>query len=166
MNKFIKPIFSILFVLVMSANGYCQRRVFVPAQRYRPNFDRNYQPRQNATKRLEQVKEAFIGRQLNLNPEQARSFWPLYHQYIQDQTAVRIMKRENNSQSSPNGSVQLKKELDYETELVNIRKHYLDEFLKILPPEKVSQLFKSERAFNDEVVRQLSERSIPPPPGN
>ena len=39
-------------------------------------------------------------------------------------------------------------------------KHYLDEFLRILPPEKISQLYKAEKEFNDEMLRQLSERSI------
>ena len=28
------------------------------------------------------------------------------------------------------------------------------------PPEKVSELYKSEREFNDEVLKQLSERSV------
>jgi len=44
--------------------------------------------------------------------------------------------------------------------VVAIRKHYRDEFLKILPAEKVSELYKSEREFTDELIRQLSERSI------
>jgi hypothetical protein len=30
----------------------------------------------------------------------------------------------------------------------------------VLPPEKVSELYKSEREFNDEVLRQLSERTV------
>ncbi len=63
---------------------------------------------------------------------------------------------------TPNGSQQAVNELQYETELVNIRKQYLSEFMKILPPEKVSLLYKSERDFNDEVVRQLSERGVAP----
>jgi hypothetical protein len=50
--------------------------------------------------------------------------------------------------------------LAYDTQLVQIRKHYRDEFLKILPPEKVSEIYKSEREFNDEVLRQLKERSV------
>jgi hypothetical protein len=29
--------------------------------------------------------------------------------------------------------------------------------MKILPPEKISQLIKSEREFNDELVRKLHE---------
>ncbi len=97
---------------------------------------------------------------LKLTPEQAKAFWPLYRQYVQEQTAIRIAKRLNNSKDSPDGTQQIDNDLKYETELVNIRKHYRDEFLKILPPEKVSQLYKSEREFTDEMLRQLTERSV------
>ncbi|MDB5005864.1 MAG: hypothetical protein JWP45_257 [Mucilaginibacter sp.] len=109
---------------------------------------------------MELVKEGYINRQLKLTTDEAKSFWPVYHQYVQDQTAVRILKRQNNSNNSPNGTQQIDKELDYEAQLVEIRKHYKDEFLKILPAEKVSELYKSERQFNDEVLKQLSERSV------
>jgi hypothetical protein len=133
-------------------SGYGQFRMRVPVQRRII-----VQP---PARRLEAIKESFIARQLNLTPDQSRAFWPLYRQYVQDQTAVRIAKRENLQTTSPNGSQQAVNELQYETELVNIRKHYLEEFMKILPPEKVSLLYKSERDFNDEVVKQLSERGV------
>jgi len=164
MNKLIKPIFCILFVLAFSYKSFGQRRVRMPVDR----FDRpmrmpnerliNRQP--NPGRRMELVKEGYIGLRLKLTPDEARAFWPLYRQYVQEQTAVRILKRENNSTNSPDGTQQIDNELKYETELVNIRKHYRDEFLKILPPEKVSELYKSEREFNDEVLKQLSERSV------
>ena len=166
MNKLTKTVFGILFILAFSVKSFSQGRVPPTLRRYRPIY---VQPRQPGTRigpvatpgrRIENVKEAYIGRQLNLTPQQSRSFWPLYRQYVQDMTAVRIMRRQNNSPNAPDGSVQLRKDMEYETELVDIRKHYLDEFLRILPPEKISQLYKAEKAFNDEMVRQLSERSI------
>ncbi|BAU53091.1 hypothetical protein [Mucilaginibacter gotjawali] len=166
MIKLVKHVLGILFILAFSFDCFSQQPVPVPLRRYRPVYVNPRQPGARigpvATpgRRLESVKESYIGRQLNLTRPQARAFWPLYRQYVQDMTAVRIMRRQNNSPNAPNGSVQLQKDLEYETELVNIRKHYLDEFLRILPPEKISQLYKAEKEFNDEMVRQLSERSI------
>ena len=113
-------------------------------------------------RRVELVKEDFIAKRLNLTSDQSKAFWPVYRRYVQDLTAVRIAKRINNSSSTTDGTEQIDKELAYETELLNIRKHYRDEFLKILPPEKVSELYKSEREFNDEIVKQLGERSAHP----
>jgi hypothetical protein len=161
MNKFIKPIFCILFVLAFSYKSFGQRRVRMPVERYRPvqrGYPVNRQP--NPGRKMELVKEGYIGLRLKLTPDESKAFWPLYRQYVQDQTAIRILKRQNNSTTSPDGTVQIDKELAYEQQLVEIRKHYRDEFLKVLPPEKVSELYKSEREFNDEVLRQLSERSV------
>ena len=152
MSRFFRYIVCASIAMAIGYSGYGQFRMRVPVQRRII-----VQP---PARRLEAIKESFIARQLNLTPDQSRAFWPLYRQYVQDQTAVRIAKRENLQTTSPNGSQQAVNELQYETELVNIRKHYLEEFMKILPPEKVSLLYKSERDFNDEVVKQLSERGV------
>jgi len=157
MNKLIKPVFGILFILAFGYSSFGQLRVQPPVRRGFP-INRARQP--NAGKRLELVKENFLNRQLKLTSEQSRAFWPLYRQYVQELTAIRILKRLNNTDASADGTVQIDKELAYEAQLVDIRKHYRDEFLKILPPEKVSELYKSERQFNDEMLKQLSERSV------
>ena len=154
MNKVTKTFVSILFSLIISLQGFGQFRPHVNQR-----FNRLNRP--NAGRRIEMVKENFLSRRLNLTAGEEKSFWPLYRQYVQEQTAVRILKRENNSNASADGTQQIDKELAFETQLVNIRKHYRDEFLKVLPPEKVSILYKSEREFNDEVLRQLSERNAP-----
>ncbi len=145
-----------LFMIALGYKGYGQYHMH-PVNH---NIPANRIYRQNQGRRLELVKEGFISRQLKLTPDESKAFWPVYHRYVQDQTAVRILKRENNSNTSPNGTEQIDKELDYEQQLVDIRKRYREEFEKVLPPEKVSELYKSEREFNDEVLRQLSERTV------
>ena len=159
MTKLIRFVFFILFTLTLSHNGFGQLRMRMSVQR-RPieRMERVPAP----ARRVELVKEGFISKRLDLTAEQSKAFWPLYRRYVQDLTAVRIAKRLNNSSSTTDGTEQIDKELAYETEMVNIRKHYRDEFLKILPPEKVSELYKSEREFNDEIVKQLGERSAHP----
>ncbi|HEY4322809.1 MAG TPA: hypothetical protein VGN20_02455 [Mucilaginibacter sp.] len=159
MNKLLKPILGILFIVVFSYTSFAQvrYRTPVPVQHGVPLNKLN---RPTPGRKIERVKETYIGKQLNLTPEQSKAFWPLYRQYVEDQTAVRILKRQNNSTASPDGTQQIDKELEYEQQLVEIRKHYRDEFLKILPPEKVSELYKSERQFNDEMLNILKERTI------
>jgi len=157
MNKLIKPVFGILFMLVFGYSSYAQRRLPGPVRR---GYPINRINRAGPGKKIEIVKEEFIGRQLKLTPEQSKAFWPLYRRCVQELTAIRILKRLNNSDASADGTVQIDKELAYEAQMVDIKKHYRDEFLKILPPEKVSELYKSEREFNDEMVKQLSERSV------
>jgi hypothetical protein len=157
MHKILKPVWAILFVLAFSLAGYGQMRYErVPVQRGLP-LNRVNRPMPG--RRIELVKESFIARQLKLTPDQSKAFWPLYRQYVQEQTAIHILKRINNSNGAADGTQQIDKELDYESQLVTTRKHYRDEFLKILPPEKVSELYKCEQEFKDEVLKQLSERN-------
>jgi hypothetical protein len=156
MIKLIRFVLCFMFLSGIAVTSFGQFRMR-PVQQGVPVRPR---PRPVVVRKIELVKENYIGQRLSLTTEESKTFWPIYRQYVQDQTAVRILKRQNNSSTTPNGTEQVDRDLQYDTELLNIRKHYRDEFLKILSPEKVSQLYKSEREFNDEVVRQLGERSV------
>jgi len=158
MNKLARPFFCILFVLVFGSYCFGQVRARVPVRR---GYPLNRPMRQQApVSKIEQVKESYIGKQLKLTPQESAAFWPLYREYTQKLTAVRILKRMNNSDRSVDGTEQIRKDLDYESQIVAIKKQYSYQFLRIIPAEKLSELYKSERQFNDEALRILSEKSI------
>ncbi|MFD2864067.1 hypothetical protein [Mucilaginibacter antarcticus] len=161
MTKLYKYVFGIILLSAISYGGY--------AQNLRSNQQRKLQQKNfaapAATKvtrqqnlglsKIQVVKEAFLKEELGLTKEQDTHFWPVYRKYQSELFEIRRLKRLNNSDAQANGAEQVKKDMDYDAQLVNIRKHYNEEFLKILPSEKVSQLLKSERAFNDELLRKL-----------
>jgi hypothetical protein len=157
MNKLVKPIFCILFILAIGRYSFGQVRVQVPVRR---GYPINRVNGNHPGSKLEQVKENFIGKQLKLTPNESRAFWPIYRQSVQELTAVRILKRMNNSDKSVDGAEQIRKDLEYESQIVNIKKNYSRQFLRVLPASKVSELYKSERAFNDEMLNILNERSV------
>lgn len=162
MNKLLRYLFLVLIII-----GSGNDETFAQVETMRSSFRRTPAPNSNLTNlkakrnpKLDAARNRFIEKQLALTDDEARKFWPLYSQYQQELTAVRILKRLNNSSSQANGTEQIDKDLSYDSQMVAIRKHYRDEFLKILTAEKVSELYKSEREFTDELIRQLSERSI------
>ena len=155
MNTLLRYIFFLLVILgtgtyevVAQVNNL--RRTNVPAAKFRSN--RN--------PKLVAARNRFIAQQLALTDDESRKFWPVYNHYQEELTAVRILKRLNNSSSQANGTAQVDKDLEYDTQMIAIRKRYRDEFLKILPAEKVSALYKSEQEFTAELIKQLSERSV------
>jgi hypothetical protein len=158
MLKLIRYIVIIAVFTVFGLKSFGQVRVRVPIVRREPYRERVQVQVQASGRRLELIKENYISRRLNLTFDQARQFWPVYRKYVQDQTAIRIAKQQalQNSANDPRGP---EKELELETELVNTRKQYLEQFMRILPPEKVTALYQAEREFNNELVRQLGERS-------
>jgi hypothetical protein len=155
-NKF-KHVFFVLVISCISYSAYSQNgRIQLREQK----FDNKAVATQNpGMRRVQVVKESFLNQQLALTRAQAERFWPVYRRYQNELFEVRRLKRLNNSDAQANGAEQVKKDLDYEAQLVDIKKHYNEEFMKILPPEKISQLIKSEREFNDELVRKLHEQN-------
>ncbi|OOQ58200.1 hypothetical protein [Mucilaginibacter pedocola] len=159
MSKLFRYIFIVLFIAATA--GY-EVSAQIPTNSLVPTngVKRNLQPGGNKGlgKKIEAARDKFLSQQLDLTDDEADKFWPLYHQYQEELKAVRILKRINSTSAS--GSAQIDKELYYDNQMLTIKKKYLDEFLKIIPSSKISILYKSERAFNDEVIKQLSERSI------
>lgn len=161
MGKPIRIVLGLLIFIAVSHESFGQRRELVPVQR----FNSVQRPvarsaRSNGGRKIQAVKEDFLSRRLDLTPKEAKAFWPLYRKYSEELTAVKILKRINNSNATADGAQQVDLDLKYDTQIVEIKKRYRDEFYKILPPEKVSILYKSEHEFTDEVLRQLSERSV------
>lgn len=162
MGRLLKIIVFVLAMVNYQIVSYGQRRVIIPPRERLSNERVQIRQQPNPGRKLLVVKELFIAKRLNLSSEQGKAFWPLYRQYEGELISVRIKMRQNTSSASTNGTEQIDKEIALGQQLIEIRKHYRDEFLKILPPEKVSEIYKSEREFNDELVKQLSERKNRP----
>jgi hypothetical protein len=157
LNKF-KHVFFVLLISCISYSAYSQNgRMQLRTQKFGANPNNVARTQTPGMRHVQVVKEAFLNQQLALTRAQGERFWPIYRQYQNELYEVRRLKRLNNSDAQANGAEQVKKDLDYEAQLVDIKKHYNEEFMKILPPEKISQLIKSEREFNDELVRKLHE---------
>lgn len=156
MGKLSKHIFVIILISCISYTAFAQNaRMQLRQQNLNTPVIRQQNP---GMRRIQVVKEAFIGKQLSLTRGQSDKFWPLYRQYQIELSETRRLKRVNNSDAQANGTEQVKRDMDYDAQLVDIRKHYNEEFLKVLPAEKVSLLIKSERQFTDELVRKLHEQ--------
>ena len=161
MKAFTRHIFIALLLMVL---GYGADAQGIPRNSFRPSGTDNRQPRFNqmpnaaGVQKVQAIKEKFLDQNLQLTSDEAARFWPLYRRYQDEVIEVRRLKRLNNSDAQANGREQVKKDLEYDGRLVEIKTRYNNEFLKILPPEKLSKLYKSEREFNDELIRKLNEQ--------
>ena len=97
--------------------------------------------------RLEALKIAFITKRLNLTPEEAQKFWPVYNQYSGEIRKVRMDAIQNKEE-----------EIATEEKVLNIRKKYNGEFAKALSPQRVDQFFRSEKEFGAFVKREVMQR--------
>ena len=97
---------------------------------------------QNGEK-IQSLKIAFITQKLQLTPDEAEKFWPIYNQY------------DNEIQGIPKGG----DVIPTDQKLLDIRKKYLASFEKIIGPQKVNRLFNAERDFRDILIRRLQNRN-------
>jgi len=167
MNKLFKYIYLFLFVLSAGYKSYGQIRAYrvIPGRRFENRMDKRINNQEASERRVGAVKINFIKNRLNLPPDQAQRFFPLYKEYQQELFNIRKLKRQNRLNAA-DGTDQINKELFYENQIVQVKIKFNNAFLKILTPDQVSELYKAEGEFNDELVRQLSERTGPPPVPN
>jgi len=130
-----------------------------PIQRKAPNRDKVVKaPRMakiaDRLARAKMAKSAFITKQLDLTPAQNEKFWPLYNKYQDELFAAQAERRLNNL----NPSADNKDKFAIEYKIIDIKARYNAEFLKIMPPDKVNMIYKSEEQFRDEMIKQLRDR--------
>jgi hypothetical protein len=110
-------------------------------------FSQQNNPDETDGSRIEALKIAYITKKLNLSPDEAQRFWPIYNNYANEMREVRREQRKNNTS-----------ELETEEKYLRIRKKYNTEFSRALNPDKVNTFFRSEKDFGNFVQKELSER--------
>ncbi len=99
--------------------------------------------------RLQALKIAYLTKKLDLSPEEAQRFWPIYNKYTDEIRTIRQDQKQNN-----------KTEIETEEKILNVRKKYNGEFTKALSAEKVNTFFRSEKDFGQLIQRELQERRM------
>ena len=99
--------------------------------------------------RLEALKIAYITKRLDLSPEEAQKFWPIYNQYAEELKRARQDAIRNN-----------KSEIELDESLLNIRKKYNVLFGQALSPQKIDTFFKSEKEFGAFVQKEMERRQL------
>lgn len=97
--------------------------------------------------RIEAYKIAFLTKKLNLSPEEAQKFWPIYNKYSDEIRRIQVESRQNKID-----------EIKREELILNIRKKFNSEFTKALTADKVNTFFRVEKEFNGQVQKEFMER--------
>ena len=92
---------------------------------------------------IEALKIAFISRQLELTPDEAQRFWPVYNQYSND---IHVVVK--NDQDV----------LDRDQKILDIRKSYKDQFIRIIGPDRTNSLFEAEGKFRQLLIQAIQRR--------
>lgn len=99
---------------------------------------------------IEALKAAFITKELELTPDEAKEFWPVYNQYEKEMnTAIKDNK-------NPDVDV-----IDGQQKVLDIRKKYKDRFTKVLGnQQRMNRLFHAEGKFRKILIRAVQQRQM------
>lgn len=112
-------------------------------------------------KKIDALKVAFISKKLDLSPQEAEQFWPVYNNYQHE--LMELFHEKRKLKHSENGPDQrIDDELSFETRILDLKKKYRTEFKKVLTPEKTMVLFKAEREFREQLINELKDRRKDP----
>lgn len=110
-------------------------------------------PYKGDSNKVEGVKEAYMGKELNLSPDESKKFWPIYKNYFSEIKQAR--------KNYPND------EVAFEEKVVEIRKKYKGNFEKILNSnDRANRVFVSEKNLRDLFKKELQNRQRLKRPAN
>jgi len=99
--------------------------------------------------RLQALKIAWLTKKLDLSPDEAQRFWPIYNKYTDE---IRAIRQDQKQKNTP--------EIEVEDKILGVRKKYNGEFSKALSADKANTFFRSERDFGNEIRKELQERRM------
>jgi hypothetical protein len=121
-------------------------------------------------KKLERIKAlqvAFISTKLDLTPEEAQKFWPVFNEFNDKQLDLRKQKRILMFKLKPENSGTLsdkdvQKALDdseaIEMNIQNNRNQFVKNLKGVISPQKILLLKKLEEDFKNTMLKQFKER--------
>lgn len=119
------------------------------------NFSGVAQDRHPSSSDIEVLKAKFIADRLNLTPEEAQLFWPVYNNYQRELNALweqKIRNRKNNT--DPESALTTDFSLD--GKILYTRRKYQKEFQRVIPAQKVLAFYRADPEFREYLMRRLS----------
>lgn len=104
-------------------------------------------PGQKPPPNVEALKVAFLTRQLELTPDEAKKFWPVHDLYMGE---IEKLLRENRDKKGD--------ELEMEEKLLGVRKKYKPDFVKAIGEDKFNKMLRAEREFRDMIRKEMERR--------
>jgi hypothetical protein len=130
------------------------------------NIDDN-QPRDSKVR--DKIKAARIGlitQRLNLTPEQAEKFWPLYNEFDQKRADLRKPYQEAQKNSNSN-TIDPKQQqalvdlgLKIKQDELNLEKEYSSKIMGVITAQQMLNLRQAEHDFRNIIINMLNNRRL------
>lgn len=125
------------------------------------------QAQKSGHERIRTLKMDYVIRETKLTPEQIAKFKPLYNKCEDELRSVRRGFKQKYKEQNPAASPDMARRyvidnLDYQQAELNVKKKYKDEFLKVISPQQLAELYRAEQDFKKMLIQELNDRKAEP----
>ena len=113
--------------------------------------------------KVEAMRVAFLTNRLELSPEEAKQFWPVYNSYRHDLTQLRRSFFPKDDGSDPH--LDANRQLEFEQKKLDLKKQYLPQFEHVIGKAKLDKLVSAEEDFKRLLIQTMRNRRQQHPGG-
>jgi hypothetical protein len=145
-----KPFATILFLCLLATPAVGQEDDLPPTQDTK------------VRDKIEAARIAYITDQLQLTPEEAEKFWPIYREFAERRREIRQQLRETAKNTDPNQTDQeaVDQHFKVKQQELDLEKDYSGRLLKVISAQKLRSLPQAERRFRQMILDQIQRRQM------
>jgi len=119
-----------------------------------------------ARDKIQAARVAYITDQLQLTPQEAEKFWPIYREFAERRKALRQQLKEARQNPSPdqnqekNSQAALDAQFKIKQQELDLEKDYSGRLLKVISAQKLRTLPDAERRFRQMILDQIQRRQM------
>lgn len=103
---------------------------------------------------------AFITQRLNLTPEEAQQFWPVFNQFSEKMQQIRQSAKPDKpleDMTEADTEKLILADFDRDTRELELKKEYYQKLKKVIPIKKVAKLYRAERDFKAMLLERIQQ---------
>lgn len=119
------------------------------------------------SKEIEAYKNTYLKEKLELTPEEAKIFWPIYNSMQSEQSELRQERRKNMISFRKSTEIEnlsdteveslINNELNFKQKDLNIDRKYYNKLKSSLPIKTVGKYYRAEQTFKRELLSRYRE---------
>lgn len=115
--------------------------------------------------KIESLRIAYLTDKLDLTPDEAKGFWPVFNMFKDEMDALRkkdkdLLPDDDRIKNLSDAEIDkiINEHISLKEQQAALMKKYLAEFRKVLPPKKVLLLYKAEDDFKKIMLDKLKDQ--------
>ena len=103
---------------------------------------------------------AFLTQRLSLTETEAQQFWPIFNEFTDKLQQIRKQPKPEKSfdeQADADVEKLITAQFDRDSREIDLKKEYFVKLKKVISVKKIAKLYKAEKDFRGELVKQLQD---------